>query len=235
MNRYSFIKSSLLIVLITSLFSFTAKAYAFDRTIEIAGLVVNAKDLSPVQSAEIYDADGKMLGKTDKNGYYDIHFNYTKSGELYFKLKIAKKGFQSFTQNEHWGNLGDTKSILYFGLKESGSRGKSFSSLANGNTNDLTYPNVLKGFDKVKNDNDFNQKLENAKAGNENVLVQVDGKYYIVDSNGWIEIPSDKEMVSIDNKQVIAADKLNTTIKRKDVKGMTPVNSKEAKFAIRTK
>ena len=95
---------------------------------------------------------------------------------------------------------------MYFGVQKSGSAAKPFSSLANGNTNDLGYNSVLKGFDKVKKDRDFDHKLESAKAGNENVLVQVDGKYYIVDSNGWIELHSDKELVSIDNKRVVQAD-----------------------------
>jgi hypothetical protein len=232
MNRYFLMRPLAIIAFIIPLFSFTAKA---DRTIELAGLVVNAKDLSPIAGAELYGSNGKSLGTTDEKGYYDIKFNYAKSGELYFKLKIVKKGFQSLTQNEHWGKLGDTKGILYFGLKESGSSAKSFSSLADGNTNDLGYNSVLKGFDKVKKDRDFDHKLESARAGNENVLVQVDGKYYIVDSNGWIELHSDKDLVSIDNKRVVQADKLNTTIKRKDIKGMTPIDSKEVKFLISTK
>jgi hypothetical protein len=56
-----------------------------------------------------------------------------------------------------------------------------------------------------------------------------------VDSNGWIALNSDKDLVSIDNKQVVSADKLNSIVKRKNIKGMTPVDSKDAKFLIRTK
>jgi hypothetical protein len=234
MNKSSTKKSILIIALI---FAFSS-AFSSKRTINLAGLIFNAQTLAPIEAANIYDYDGKLLGATDKNGYYQIKISYTRSGELDFKLKVVKEGFHDILQHEHWGNLSNgSKNIMYFGLRDTRSKGESLSSLIDPrmNNNDLSYENVLKGFDKVKSQKSFNDKLANAKAGNENVLIQIDGEFYIVDSTGWIKLNSDKDLVSIDDTKVISADKLNSTIKRKDVTWMTPVDSKEAKFAIHTK
>lgn len=234
MKKPNIIKAALLAAFLVSLVSFTfASTNLPTRVISLAGLVVNAQTLSPVESAQIFDAEGHKLGTTDKNGYYKISFNADKPGEIYFALKIKKQGFQSFTQNEHWGDLADTQTIMYFGLSATNEKSKSFSSF--GDNHDLSYANVLTRFDKVKHERDFNNKLETAKTGNQNVLLQVDGKFYIVDNSGWIQLNSDKDLVSIDNKKVVSADKLNDFVKRKDVTGMTPVESKEAKFLIHTK
>lgn len=239
MNRFIIAKSGLLIALIIifSSFSFASKKKAGIRNIDLAGLVVSAQTLSPIESAKIYDSDGNLLGATDKNGYYNVRISYGKSGEMYFKMKIVKEGFHDFVQNEHWGDLGDTKKIMYFGLKPSHSKISSFSAFGDSgsNSNDLSYDGVISHFDKVKAQKEFNNKLENAKAGNENVLLQIDGSFYIVDNSGWIKLNADDDLISINDKQMLTADKLNSTIKRKDVRWMTPLDKKEAKFAIYTK
>lgn len=239
MNKHIVIKPVLILVLIIALFSFSfasTKAPA-TRAINLAGLVFDAGTLAPVDSAKIYDGDGNLLGVSDKKGYYNVIIHYPKSGEIYFKVKIEKKGYQRFEHSEHWGNLGDTKTIMYFGLKKSHSIAKSFSSFA-GNApirNDLGYDNVLRHFDKVKVEKEFNDKLADSKAGNENVLIKINDQFYIVDNTGWIKISSEKDLISIDGERTLTADKLNSIIKREDIKGMTPVDSKDAKFAIYTK
>jgi hypothetical protein len=234
MKKPNIIRAALLAAFLVSLVSFSfASPRLPERVISLAGLVVNAQTLSPIESAQIFDAEGHKLGTTDKNGYYKIRFNADKPGEIHFELKIEKQGFQSFTQNEHWGDLGDTQTIMYFGLKASNAKSKSFSSF--GDNHDLSYANVLAHFDKVRHEREFDGKLEAAKTGNQHVLVQIDGKCYIVDNSGWIQLNSDKDLVSIDNKKVVSADKLNDLVKRKDVSGMTPVESKEAKFLIHTR
>ena len=78
MDRNPLLKSVLIFALAISLFSFNTKAIVKNRTIELAGLVVNAKDLSPIAGAELYGSNGKSLGTTDEKGYYDIKFNYAK-------------------------------------------------------------------------------------------------------------------------------------------------------------
>lgn len=234
MKKPNIIRAAPLAAFLVLLVSFSfASPHTPGRVISLAGLVVNAQTLSPIESAQIFDADGHKLGATDKNGYYKISFNADKPGEIHFELKIVKPGFQNFTQNEHWGDLGNTQTIMYFGLRASNAKSKSFSSF--GDNHDLSYANVFAHFDKVRHERDFDSKLEAAKAGNQHVLVQVDGKFYIVDSNGWIQLNSDKDLVSVDNKKVTSADMLNNLIKRKDVTGMTPVESQEAKFLIHTR
>lgn len=238
MNKPFAIKSAFVIAFI-SLFSlqFVSARVTSDRSIELAGLVINAQNLSPIDAVQIYDADNNLLGSTDKNGYYHIHFSYTKTGEIYFKLKIVKDGFQNFTQSEHWGNLNNPKNIMYFGLRASQATATSFASFADNRSSvsDLGYNSVLNYFSKVKEEKEFNDQLTQAKAGNEKVLVQISGKFYIIDSNGWIQINSDKDAILINDKQVLIADQLNATIKRKDVKWMTPIDSKQARFAIHTR
>jgi hypothetical protein len=234
MKKPNIISGALLAAFLVSLVSFSFASTRFpERIINLAGLVVNAQTLSPIESAQIFDAEGHKLGTTDKNGYYKISFNADKPGEIHFVLKIEKQGLEGFTQSEHWGDLGSTKTVMYFGLKASKSDSKCFSSF--GDNHDLSYSDVLAHFDKVKLERNFDAKLEAAKAGNQNVLVQVDGKCYIVDNNGWIQLDSDKDLVSVDHKKVLSADKLNDFIKRKDITGMTPIESEEAKFLIRTK
>lgn len=238
MNLRILIRSLLTIALVALLipFSFASKVTA-SRNINLAGLIFNVQTLTPVEDAKIYDTDGNILGTSDKNGYYRITINDTTTGEIHFKIKIVKQGFRDFVQQEHWGKRGDSNTIMYFGLKELHSATASFAAFADRspNNDDLGYNNVLHHFDKVKEQKVFNDKLFRAKAGNENVLVSIDDKLYIVDNNGWININSDKDLITIDNEKAISADKLNTAIKRKNVKWMTPLDSKDAKFGVYTK
>jgi len=88
---------------------------------------------------------------------------------------------------------------------------------------------------KNKYDKLVNSELSAAKAGNQDVLVKVDNKFYMVDETGWIVISSDKDSILINKKQLVIADQLNGTIKRKDIKWMTPLNAKNTKFAVYTK
>lgn len=234
MNRSVVTKSILIIALVVFTLPRTF-ASGVQRTVSIAGLVFNVQTMAPVIAAKIHGTNGELLGATDKNGYYNISFNFMADGDLYFKLKIVKDGFADFTQKEHWGG-GDARNVMYFGLEAPHSGSRSFSSFAGnrGHVNDLSYANVLNHFDKVKKEKEFNDKLTHAKTGNEDVLVNIDGKFFIVDNSGWIQLNSDKDPVAVDGR-VMPADQLNAAIKRKSVKWMSPVDSKGAKFAIRTR
>ncbi|QEM12931.1 hypothetical protein [Mucilaginibacter rubeus] len=207
------------------------------RNINIAGLVVDSKTLQPIEAAAIYGADEQLLGKTDANGYYKVTLNFPADGEMKFKLKISKKGYNNIIQSEHWGNLSNgAKALMYFGLDKTGASGSdSFSKLINNLVTDLGYSNVLKNFDSVKAGKTFADKLTEAKSGNQDVLIRIDDKLYIVDKTGWIAISSAKDSILINNKQLVIADQLNSAIKRKDIKSMTPLNLKNTKFAIYTK
>lgn len=94
---------------------------------------------------------------------------------------------------------------------------------------------MLSHFGKVKKQKVFNDKLEKAKAGNQDILVKIDDQFCIVDKTGWILINSDKDLISINDDQKITVGELNSTLKRRDTKGMTPLDKKETKFVIYTK
>ena len=205
------------------------------RNIDIAGLVVDSKTLLPIEGAGIFGADEKLLGKTDVRGYFKISLSFMADGEMRFKLKIIKKGYNNIMQSEHWGSLpGNTKALMYFGL-DKGSGSNSFSKLVNKAIGDLDYHNTLEHFDQVKIARTFDNKLSAAKAGNQDVLVKVDDKFYIVDETGWIAITSDKDSILINKKQLVIADKINGIVKRKNIKWMTPLDAKNTKFAVYTK
>ena len=239
MYKHILTKTTLAVSMLVFLFSnsFAAKKAVDSRRIQLAGLIVDAQSLAPIADAKIYDAQNNLLGGTGKNGYYHISIDDSKSGDIYFGIKIVKQGYQNFVQNEHWGNLDNPQNIMYFGLKPTHSASKPFASFASSRSinNNLSYNNVLSNFEKVKKEKDFNDKLDKAKAGNDNVLISIDDQLYIVDNTGWIRINSAKDFISINNAQVLTADQLNSSIRRKDIKGMTPVDFKEAKFAIYTK
>lgn len=207
------------------------------RSLHIAGLVVNAGTLEPVGSAMIYDAGNHLLGTTDANGYYNVSLQVAQEGEIYFSLRIRKPGYYEFGQNEHWGNLPDgAKALFYFGIKKKGDKGDSFSKLINRSPDsNLDYASVKDSFSEVKTGYYFNNKLEQAKAGNQDVLLRIDGAYYIADDSGWIKLNSDHDLILLNKKQVIAADKLNGLVKRRKVKMMTPITSSSAQFAIDTR
>lgn len=238
MVRLAGIKFGLAILMFSFNFS-----YAFnkngERNINIAGLVVNTQTLLPIESAKIYDSANNLLGTTDEKGYFNISIKTydTKANELFFKLKVEKQGFRLFSDREHWANF-DRNSIMYFGLSASKHEAKSFSKLVYNFNDDrkLSYDNVLAHFKEVRLEKEFKDKLETVKSGNENVLVQIDKQLYIVNRNGWIRINSGNDLISVNSKQVLTADKLNATFKRKNIKSMTPLDSKEeAKFAIYTR
>ena len=70
MKKPNIIRAALLAAFLVSLVSFSFASGRFPtRVISLAGLVVNAQTLSPVESAQIFDAEGHKLGTTDKNGY----------------------------------------------------------------------------------------------------------------------------------------------------------------------
>ncbi|WP_121808108.1 peptidase associated/transthyretin-like domain-containing protein [Mucilaginibacter kameinonensis] len=239
MNKILIARFSLvaLLSILTATQLFAKKRDGIARNINIAGLVVDSKTLQPIEAANIYGADEQPLGKTDAKGYYKITLSFTADGEMKFKLKISKKGYNTIVQSEHWGSLSNgANALMYFGLDKAGASGSdSFSKLVNNSVTDLGYGNVLKNFDSVKAGKTFADKLTEAKAGNQDVLIKIDDKLYIVDKSGWIAISSAKDSILINKKQLVIADHLNSTIKRKDIKSMTPLNLKNTKFAIYTK
>ncbi|MCB0373441.1 MAG: M56 family metallopeptidase [Muricauda sp.] len=204
------------------------------RSVELAGIIVDSETLLPLENVTISGSDGKILSKTNNKGYYHIEFEILSSGDIYFDFSVTKEGYNPISQKEHWGNLkGNVGSAMYFALQQKKSDATQLSSMTT-NPKSLDYETVLTNYDKVEEKFKFHQKLEGAKRGNQNVFIQLDGAYYLV-NDSWIQLKSKNDLVMVDNKTIMPAFKLNKSIKRKQIVGMTPLEAgKEADFAIYT-
>lgn len=221
----------LLLFICTSLLHLSAQA----RTIQLAGLVVDSQTLNPIATADIYDDEThRLIGSTNTEGYYHISLDYNKPGDIRFKLRVVKNGYKAFTQTEHWGNLCDgTTSLMYFGLQQKQAAAPAFSSLGD-KGNGITYDQALQGFIKVREGRVLETQLAHAREGNQKVFIQLDDAAYLVSNTGWIKLNSADDKVRVDDK-IVAANQLNGVLKRGQIKWMSPVDEKDAKFAIRTK
>jgi|GEM_PF-1223087 len=224
-----------LLFLITFL-SFQNTKY-ISRNVHLTGLVVDAATLEPVKAANIYSQDKKLLGKTNNDGYYDINFEVNGNGQIEFALHIEKDQYKTFTDKERWADIpGKVSFVLYFGISKSNSDASTFSRFSQDKVDGrMNYEEALKGFGSVRAEKKFEDQLSDLKKGNENSLFKISNHFYLVSNTGWIKIGSDTDPVSLNNKKVVLANQLNSHIKRADIKGMTPVDSKDAKFLIKTK
>jgi len=224
------------LLFLISLFSFL-NVKNTSRNVHLAGLVLDASTLEPVKSANIYSSDGELLGKTNNNGYYDVNFEVNPYGQIEFTLKIEKDKYKTFIDKERWGDLHNVNLILYFGISKLNSEVTAFSRFSNDKNQggNLNYERVIKGLESIKIQKDFADQISELKKGNENSFFKISENLYIVSNTGWIKIKSDTDHVSINNKKVVLANQLNSLIKRSDINGMTPVDSKDAMFLIHTK
>ncbi|MGN7987163.1 hypothetical protein ACTJKC_07475 [Pedobacter sp. 22226] len=194
------------------------------RIIHLSGIVVDSRTLQPIDSVIISDENGNRLGATDKAGYYEVKIKNIDKGSIKFQIELKKDGFVSFRQRENWGDLkGDTRLVLYFGLKSSVSDVAGFSEFYSGKLNN-GYKNVLEGFSEVKNKKSFENALKAAKENNENVFFNIAGMAFIVSDTGWIKLYSETDAISINGKKIVKANMLNNILKRSSIKKMTPVN-----------
>jgi Antirepressor regulating drug resistance, predicted signal transduction N-terminal membrane component len=204
------------------------------RSIELAGLVVDSETLLPLENATILGTDGQILSKTDNRGYYAVELEVTNPGEIYFDFSVTKEGYKLINQKEHWGDLqGNISSAMYFAMRQKKSNSKELSSLVT-NPKNLDYETILTSYKHVKEDFEFHKKMDEAKRGNQNVFMQVEGQHYLV-SDSWIKLNSKDDLVMVDGKTIVPAYKLNKTIKRNQITGMTPLEAGQgADFAIYT-
>lgn len=202
----------------------TAKNCFMDsRIIHLSGLIVDSKTLQPLEAVNIFDGKGVQIGSTDKFGYYDININCSLTGPVNIQIKLSKKGFFSFVQKENWGDLkNDSKLVAYFGLQETSGKINGFSEF-NFGKGAAGYNQILEGFSEIRKKRVFNEHLTEAKGNNEDVFLIIDSKPYIVSNTGWIQLNSDTDKVSINGETIVAANSLNSTIKRGSVIKMTPV------------
>ncbi|WP_294263897.1 hypothetical protein [uncultured Chryseobacterium sp.] len=226
-----------LIILLCVVFSISLNASETEnrieaRIIEIAGLVTDAGNLKTLEDAKIYDEKGLLIATTDSRGYFKGNIEYPDNGAIHFKIKVQKSGYQSFVQTENWGNLGNNiRCAYYFGITRNDS--KSFSEMVF--TKDLSIDSVIAGLIKVKEKTYFSKKIETAKKDNQQVFFKIDSEYYLINDGGWLKISSPEDLISIDKNRIVKASEINSLIKRKQIKGMSPSESKEYSYEIYTK
>jgi hypothetical protein len=148
--------TAVLLLAFRSKWNAAGKTNANDKTVAVAGLVVDAKTLQPLANAAIYCKEKNISLTTDGKGYYLLQLP-VEDKPLHFTLQITKDGYQPFHQTENWGNFSEehtydrfSKSIEYFGLSKNGKGG--FSSLNHAdNIAAITYEAVAQKFPEVFN------------------------------------------------------------------------------------
>ena len=202
------------------------------RNINATGLIVDSETLLPVNDAELYDDNNQLLGKTNTDGFFDIRFDVNKEGEIRFKLLVKKDGYAKFVQGEHWGDLqSNLEATYYFGLKRKWSNVQPFSELVPGKKY-TNYESIQDRFSFVKEELDFEKKIENMKKNNSLLVHKIDNDYYLISDSGWIKMNSENDKIMVNGDKIFSVDEINSQVKRSRVKGMSPIQSKNASFEI---
>lgn len=206
-----------------------------NRSIEIAGLVLDHDSLGPLSNVSIYGSDSKLLATSDNNGYFNLKIPiFQDDEEIRFTLSFNKENYETYIQNEHWGNLsGDIKSLLYVMMQKSGQKEMNFTELIS-NVQHLSYDNTLIEFTAVKERIVFGKKLRDVKIGNQKVFFEINDGYYLINDSGWIKINGKDDLISINGEFNIPAFKINSYINRNEVKGMTPLEGAKILYRINT-
>ena len=217
-----------------SLVSFALKATSGTTIIDIGGLILDSKTLVPISDATIYDEQNNALGVTDNNGFFRTKLNLTTDREVNFTLIVKKTGYRTYTQKEQWANLGSHISVTYyFGMQNTIASSKPFSEFLMNETSN-SYDEVKNGFEKVKVKIDFDNKVEEAKIGNDNLFFEIDKNYYLINKTGWLKLNSSDDTILINGKKSTVAREINSSVKRSNVKRMTTSESKDFPFQIFT-
>ena len=204
------------------------------RTIELSGLVVDSETYEPIKNANILNSNGELLATTDSKGYYNLQFDILKPGEIHFELVTNKHGYQPFILTEHWGNLPrKIKSGVIFGIQGVQSEKEEFYELVI-DSSGMNYHSFLTTLEEKKAGIKFEEKIENLKKGNNYVFFEMNEGNYLVNKSSWIKINSRNNLVSIDDEKTVPAFEINKYVDRNDITGMTPLDSKNAQYAIYT-
>lgn len=229
MNKLIYI----LISILATLFAF--KIYAAERTVqyrdmELAGIVVDSQSLSPLGKVTILDNNNKKIGETDTNGYFKVKFAVNKTGEVVFKIKLEKSGYQSFTQNDHWSNLENPSGSFCFGMKKNNTNGESFSKILGRN---LTYTYAKAGMEQIKENRKADEIVNSAKQGNDHLILNINGEKYLVTNFNYFKLGS-RDMYIMINNIIEPIEGLNNKLKRSNIKNLSRLGGKEAQFDLTT-
>jgi hypothetical protein len=203
------------------------------KNIDLAGLIVDSETKKPIEGVKIYGENEEDLAVTNSEGYFKIKLSCEKKEEIRFQLKIKKEGYVSFVQREHWGGADNLGTVYYIGLSQRHSNHDSFSEMLT-NLSDISYAVVNQKFESVKAEIALEEKIENEKKGNDKVFFEIDNGFYIVNKSGWIKLKTKEDRISINGEKVVSALQINSLVKRKSVKGMTPIVSDISSVMIKT-
>ncbi|MFN8290896.1 MAG: carboxypeptidase-like regulatory domain-containing protein, partial [Chitinophagaceae bacterium] len=126
----------------------------------VAGLVVDAKTLEPIEGVSLFCSKTGTTITTDANGYYKLYVPY-ENEELKFDMVLSRKGYTGMKQSEHWGNFYNEgiykafgHTIELFALTRSSNGEEGFSRLAgNPQTEEgLSYENIKKNISKIRDE-----------------------------------------------------------------------------------
>ncbi|WP_407489623.1 peptidase associated/transthyretin-like domain-containing protein [Elizabethkingia anophelis] len=229
MNKLIYI----LISILTALLSF--KVYAGERTIqnrdmELAGVIVDAQSLAPIENVAILDKNNKKIGETDANGYFRVKFPVNKTGEVLFKIKLEKNGYQSFTQNDHWSNIANPSGSFCIGMKKNNTEGEAFSKILGRN---LTYTYAKASVDRIKENRKADDIVNSAKKGNDNLILTINDEKYLVTNFNYFKLGSKDKYIMV-NDAIQPIESLNNTLKRSNIKNLSRLGGKEAQFDLTT-
>lgn len=93
----------------------------------------------------------------------------------------------------------------------------------------------MAGFKAVSGKTDFSKKIETVKKDNQQIFFKIGPEYYLINNGGWLKLASPEELISIDRKQMVKTSEINSFIKRKQITGMSPSESKEYSYEVYTK
>ena len=79
------------------------------------------------------------------------------------------------------------------------------------------------------------KKIETAKKDNQQIFFKIGPEYYLINNGGWLKLASPEELISIDGKQTVKTSEINSFIKRKQITGMSPSESKEYSYEVYTR
>jgi hypothetical protein len=128
--KFLFVLPLLLLLLV----AFRKEQQQAERVVWLAGLVVDADNMQPIDGAKIYCKEKNVSAVTDIRGYYEMKIPY-ENRPLHFVLLVSKEGYGTVKQTENWGNFYEEHirkkyqySVELFGLQKGG--GSGFSTLA---------------------------------------------------------------------------------------------------------
>jgi TonB-dependent SusC/RagA subfamily outer membrane receptor len=132
LTKFMFVLPLLALLLV----AFRAHHADKDKTVVLAGLLVDAANMQPLHNASIKCSINDITALTDERGFYSLEIPYGDK-PLHFTLMVTKPGYTPLHQTENWGDFNYESirnkyrfSVELFGLSKTG---EGFSRLA-GNT-----------------------------------------------------------------------------------------------------